>query len=61
MLAVVAPEEVPDAEIDAVVEEARAAAESGELDVPDEPQPQLVEIGGRHDLLPHAGPGGAVR
>jgi pyruvate dehydrogenase E2 component (dihydrolipoamide acetyltransferase) len=47
VLAVVAPAEVPDAEIDAVVEAARAAAESGELDVPDEPQPQLVEIHGR--------------
>ena len=47
VLAVVAPAEVPDADIDAVVEAARAAAESGELDVPDEPQPQLVEIGGR--------------
>ena len=47
MLAIVAPEEVPDTEIDAVVEEARAAVASGTLDVPDEPQPQLVEIGGR--------------
>ena len=47
VLAVVAPAEVPDAEIEAVVEAARAAAESGELDVPDEPQPQLVEIHGR--------------
>jgi pyruvate dehydrogenase E2 component (dihydrolipoamide acetyltransferase) len=47
VLAVVAPQDVPDAEIDAVVEEARAAAESGELDVPDEPVPQLVEVGGR--------------
>ena len=47
VLAVVAPAEVPDAEIEAVVEAARAAAESGELDVPDEPQPQLVEIDGR--------------
>lgn len=47
VLAVVAPAEVPDAEIDAVVEAARAAAESGELDVPDEPQPQLVDISGR--------------
>ena len=47
VLAIVAPEEVPDAEIDAVVEEAKAAVASGTLDVPDEPQPQLVEIGGR--------------
>ena len=47
VLAIVAPEEVPDAEIDAVVEEARAAVASGTLEVPDEPQPQLVEIGGR--------------
>ena len=34
VLAIVAPEEVPDAEIDAVVEEARAAVASGTLDVP---------------------------
>ena len=47
VLALVAPDEVPDAEIDAAAEAARVAAESGELDVPDEPQPQLVEIGGR--------------
>ena len=47
VLAVVAPPEVPDGEIDAVVEEARAAAASGALDVPDEPQPQLVDVGGR--------------
>src|SRR3954447_7050161 len=47
VLAIVAPEEGPDAEVDAVVAEARAAAEAGELDVPDEPVPQLVEIGGR--------------
>jgi pyruvate dehydrogenase E2 component (dihydrolipoamide acetyltransferase) len=47
VLAVVAPAEVPDADIDTVVEEAKAAAASGELDVPDEPVPQLVEIGGR--------------
>jgi pyruvate dehydrogenase E2 component (dihydrolipoamide acetyltransferase) len=47
VLAIVAPEEVPDSEIDAVVEEARAAVASGTLEVPDEPQPQLVEIGGR--------------
>ena len=40
-------EDVPDAEIDAVVEEAKAAVASGALEVPDEPQPQLVEIGGR--------------
>lgn len=47
VLALVAPDEVSDADIDAAAEEARSAAESGELDVPDEPQPQLVEIGGR--------------
>jgi pyruvate dehydrogenase E2 component (dihydrolipoamide acetyltransferase) len=47
VLAVVAPADVPDAEIDAVVEEAKAAAAAGELDVPDEPEPELVEIGGR--------------
>ena len=47
VLVIVAPEEVPDSEIDAVVAEAKEAAASGALDVPDEPQPQLVEIGGR--------------
>jgi pyruvate dehydrogenase E2 component (dihydrolipoamide acetyltransferase) len=47
VLAVVAPAEVPDADIDTVVEEAKAAAASGELDVPDEPAPQLVKVGGR--------------
>ena len=47
VLALVAPAEVPDDVLDAAVEEARAAAASGELDVPDEPVPQLVEIGGR--------------
>lgn len=47
VLAVVAPSEVPDAEIDAVVEEARAAVASGALDVDDEPAPQLVDVGGR--------------
>ncbi len=58
VLAVVAPEEVPDAEIDAVVEEARAAAESGALDVPDEPVPQLVEVGGRQISYVTMGPAG---
>jgi pyruvate dehydrogenase E2 component (dihydrolipoamide acetyltransferase) len=47
VLAVVAPEEVPDADIDAVVEEARAAVASGELEAGEEPEPQLVEVGGR--------------
>ncbi len=47
VLAVVAPEDVPDAEIDAVVEEARAAVASGALEEADEPEPQLVEVGGR--------------
>ena len=47
VLAVVAPAEVPDADIDTVVEEAKAAAAAGELDVPDEPVPQLVEVDGR--------------
>ena len=47
VLVVVAPEEVPDSEIDAVVAEAKEAAASGALDVPEEPQPQFVEIGGR--------------
>jgi pyruvate dehydrogenase E2 component (dihydrolipoamide acetyltransferase) len=47
VLAVVAPGEVPDAEVDAVVEEARAAIASGALAEDDEPTPQLVEVGGR--------------
>jgi pyruvate dehydrogenase E2 component (dihydrolipoamide acetyltransferase) len=47
VLALVAPAEVADAELDAAVEEARAAIESGALEVPDEPVPELVEIGGR--------------
>ena len=47
VLAVVAPSEVPDSEIDAVVEEAKAAIESGALEEGDEPAPQLVEVGGR--------------
>lgn len=47
VLAVLAPEDVPDAEVEAVVEEARAAVASGALEVPEEPQPQLVEINGR--------------
>jgi pyruvate dehydrogenase E2 component (dihydrolipoamide acetyltransferase) len=47
VLAVLAPEEVSDAEVDAVVEEARAVAESGALEGGDEPEPALLEIGGR--------------
>src|ERR1700754_594800 len=47
LLAVVAPADVPDAEIDAVVEEARAALASGALEETEEPQPQHVEVGGR--------------
>ena len=47
VLAVLAPADVPDVEVDAVVEEARAAVASGALEVPDEPQPQFVEINGR--------------
>jgi pyruvate dehydrogenase E2 component (dihydrolipoamide acetyltransferase) len=47
VLAVVAPTDVPDSEIDAVVEEAKAAIESGALEEGDEPAPQLVEVGGR--------------
>ena len=51
------PAEVPDDVLDAAVEEAKAAAASGELDVPDEPVPQLVEIGGRQIwYLPMAPP-----
>jgi pyruvate dehydrogenase E2 component (dihydrolipoamide acetyltransferase) len=47
VLAVLAPSEVPDSDIEVVVEEARAAVESGELEGGDEPAPQLVEVGGR--------------
>lgn len=47
VLAVIAPAEVPDAEIDAVVEEARAAIASGALEQGEEPQPQVVDVGGR--------------
>ena len=47
VLAVLAPAEVPDADIDVVVEEAKAAVESGELAGGDEPTPQLAEVGGR--------------
>ena len=47
VLAVVAAADVPDAEIEAVVEEAKAAVESGALEAGDEPEPQLVEVGGR--------------
>jgi pyruvate dehydrogenase E2 component (dihydrolipoamide acetyltransferase) len=47
VLAVVAPSEVSDEDIEAVVAEARAAVESGELEGGDEPAPQLVEVGGR--------------
>ena len=46
VLAVVAPTEVDDAEIDAVVEEAKAAVASGALEQDEGPQPQLVEVGG---------------
>ena len=47
VLAVVAPSEVPDADIDAVVEEAKAAVASGALEEDEGPQPHLVEVGGR--------------
>jgi len=47
VLAVLAPAEVPDEDIEVVVEEAKAAVESGELEGGDEPTPQLVEVGGR--------------
>jgi pyruvate dehydrogenase E2 component (dihydrolipoyllysine-residue acetyltransferase) len=47
VLAVLAPAEVPDSEVEAVVEEAKAAIESGELEGGDEPTPQLVDVGGR--------------
>jgi pyruvate dehydrogenase E2 component (dihydrolipoamide acetyltransferase) len=47
VLAVVAPADVPDAEIEAVVEEANAAIASGALEAGDEPEPRLVEVAGR--------------
>lgn len=47
LLAVLAPEEVADADIDAVVAEAQAAAEAGALDEGEEAAPKLVEVGGR--------------
>jgi pyruvate dehydrogenase E2 component (dihydrolipoamide acetyltransferase) len=47
VLALLAPAEVADVDIDTVVEEARAAVESGELEGGDEPTPQLVEVDGR--------------
>ncbi len=47
VLAVLAPAEVPDSDVEAVVEEAKAAVESGELEGGDEPAPQLVDVGGR--------------
>ena len=47
VLALVAPEDVPDAEIDAAVEEAKAAVASGALDAGEEPEPQVVDVGGR--------------
>ena len=59
VLAVLAPSEVPDADIEAVVEEARAAVESGELEGGDEPAPQLVEVGGRTISYLTLAPGGA--
>ena len=56
VLALVAPDEVPDDALDTAVEEAKAAAASGELDVPDEPQPQLVEVDGRQISYVTMGP-----
>jgi pyruvate dehydrogenase E2 component (dihydrolipoamide acetyltransferase) len=47
VLAVVAPSDVPDSEIDDVVAEAKAAVESGALEAEEEPEPQLVEVEGR--------------
>ncbi|MDT7754034.1 MAG: hypothetical protein QOD96_7696, partial [Pseudonocardiales bacterium] len=46
-LAVVAPSEVSEDDIEAVVAEALAEIESGALEVGDEPAPQTVEVGGR--------------
>jgi pyruvate dehydrogenase E2 component (dihydrolipoamide acetyltransferase) len=46
-LAVVAPTEVPDDEIDAVVAEAKAQLESGELDEAGELVPSTAEVDGR--------------
>jgi pyruvate dehydrogenase E2 component (dihydrolipoamide acetyltransferase) len=46
-LAVLAPADVPDSEIDAAVAEARAQLESGELGGAEEVLPSTAEIGGR--------------
>jgi pyruvate dehydrogenase E2 component (dihydrolipoamide acetyltransferase) len=46
-LAVLAPAEVPDGEVDAVVAEAMAQLESGELGTEDEVVPSTVELAGR--------------
>ncbi len=46
-LAVVAPADVADADIDAVVEEAKAQLASGELDEGDGIEPATTEVGGR--------------
>jgi pyruvate dehydrogenase E2 component (dihydrolipoamide acetyltransferase) len=59
VLAVVAPADVPDAEIEAVVEEANAAVASGALEAGDEPEPQLVEVAGRTISYLSLGPDGA--
>ncbi len=47
VLAVLAPSEVADADVEAVVAEAKAAIESGALEEDEGPVPQLVEVGGR--------------
>jgi pyruvate dehydrogenase E2 component (dihydrolipoyllysine-residue acetyltransferase) len=58
VLAVVAPTEVGDADIDAVVEEAKAAVASGALEEDEGPQPQLVEVDGRSISYLTLGEGG---
>ncbi|HEY2096029.1 MAG TPA: acetoin dehydrogenase dihydrolipoyllysine-residue acetyltransferase subunit [Pseudonocardia sp.] len=57
-LAVVAPAEVPDDEIEAVVAEAMAQLESGALDEGDEVAPSTVEVDGRSISYITLGAGG---
>jgi pyruvate dehydrogenase E2 component (dihydrolipoamide acetyltransferase) len=57
-LAVVAPPEVSDDEVEAVVAQARAQLESGELGGEDEPEPSTAEVAGRTISYVTLGSGG---
>ncbi|WP_028927437.1 acetoin dehydrogenase dihydrolipoyllysine-residue acetyltransferase subunit [Pseudonocardia acaciae] len=57
-LAVVAPADVPDGEVEAVVAQAREQLESGELGGEDEIEPATVEVGGRTISYVTMGEGG---